>query len=376
MNELFGRATWRKVLWAWLLSRIWVAAWVYAGHLNHPFREKMAGGYEGVSNWWLNAWTAFDSGHYLRIAQEGYNSYTIAWLPLYPSILQLAGPHENAMALWGIVVSNVAFAFALCLFYRLTKIDVNERIATVAVWVLAFFPTSAFFSAVYTESLFLLFITSAFWCARNRSWAWAGAWGLYAACTRNSGAVVFAALLAAYFWDYRSQETARERLKVLWLALPMVAFGAIQLAHSQRYGPLAGIISHRLNFRNLDWPFVPIWRDVLDIAGGALDLTTLLNFVFTLLAFAALFGRRKLPLSHALFVVGVMAMHLIYPRFIPPYTISSVRYLSTTFPFVQRLAEWIDTLLGNRFRLVLVSILYAAICALQSFLFGEKAYLG
>ena len=377
MREIFQRQTWQKVLLPFALSRVWVAIWVYVGHWNHPYLSPISGGYEGVANWWLNPWTPFDSAHYLAIAGEGYNFLRLTWFPLYPALLRLAGTDILMMAAWGFLLSNIAFAIALGVFYRLTVIDVNEKVATVAVWALAFFPTSAFFSAVYTESVFLLLISGAFWCVRGERWAWAGFFGFCAACTRNSGPIIFLALLAAFYKDFRLPETRRAPLKVLWCALPLLGFALVQGVHARNFGgALAGVKSTGMNYRSWDWPIVPIRRDVVDIASGVLDLTTLLNLAFTLLAFVALFGRRRMPVSHALLIIGVIAMHLTYARFIPPYTISSVRYLSTTFPFVQRMAEWMDVLLGNRFRLVLVSIIYISICAIQSYLFGEKAYLG
>ena len=49
------------------------------------------------------------------------------------------------------------------------------------------FPTSFFFSAIYTESLFLLGTVLAFWAAYQDKWWVAGIGGAIAVLTRNLG---------------------------------------------------------------------------------------------------------------------------------------------------------------------------------------------
>jgi len=72
----------RSVLPALLLSRIWIAFFVYLGHFSHPFLEKIEGGYAGVPHWLLNAWTTFDSQHFFSIAAQGYAPKTTPFFPL------------------------------------------------------------------------------------------------------------------------------------------------------------------------------------------------------------------------------------------------------------------------------------------------------
>ena len=88
----------RFVAGTWLVSRLWLAACAYAGHMAHPFREAIPGGYAGVSNWWLNVWTTYDSTYYLEIARHGYRALTSAFFPLYPLLLRPFAADENAAA--------------------------------------------------------------------------------------------------------------------------------------------------------------------------------------------------------------------------------------------------------------------------------------
>src|SRR5581483_6042753 len=138
----------------------------------------------------FTAWERFDGLWFLRIAAEGYRSSdgSAAFFPLYPLLTRavsfLIGHHPFAAAL---IVSNASFAGALCALYLLTASDRSEPVARTTVLFLAVFPTAFFFFAPYSESLFLLLAVTAFWGARTRRWAVAGAAGALAALTRNVG---------------------------------------------------------------------------------------------------------------------------------------------------------------------------------------------
>ena len=374
------------------LSRLWVALWVYLGHANHSYLAPIEGGWRGVENWWLNPWTAYDSLHYLSIARDGYAANTIAFFPLYPALLQLFAPNWILMTAWGVLLSNSCFALALIVLARLTALDWDERITQHTLWALAFFPLSVFFSAIYTESVFLLCAVCAFWCARSRQFWWAGAWALCAALTRNSGPLLFVAMAALWWQSSRQSHLQvlagdlnheKNTLQVLaarlWLLVtPLLAFLWVQSAHASRFGALSGLEVQRLYFRGLNWPWLPIWRDFLDIIQGhALDLSSLLDFGCVLLAPVLVWKfRRQIPVSYSIFVLGIIAMNLLYARQIPPYTLATTRYLMTTFPFVQLLAALSVKLFDTPRTARIAFGIGAALCALQALQFGLKNFLG
>ncbi|MBW3636347.1 MAG: hypothetical protein KY445_07770 [Armatimonadetes bacterium] len=361
-----------------MLSRFFIALFVYAGHLSHPFREEIEGGYGGVSNWWLNAWTYYDSAHFLSIAREGYSASTTPFFPLYPLLLRVFGPDENAMALGGILISNLAFLGALFLFFGLTRQIYGPVIARRGVWLLAFFPAGAFGMAVYTDSLFLLLGLAAFGAARRKAWLWAALFGFLAALTRNYGPV----LTLALFFEWQRQRDAAEKPRattILALAAPLLAFGFVQLFFAQRFGgALAGVSSQGNYFRALTWPLLPLWRDFAGIISGAhLNIVAILNFSATILAFVWLWRRRAVvPRADAVLLLGVLGMHLTLARTIPPYTIGSLRYLFALWPFTQLLALGCGFFTVNRLRLVVGWVMYLLLCAVHSFLFGLKSFLG
>lgn len=367
------------------LSRIWVALWVYLGQNMRPsIAAPIAGGYAGVENWWLNAWTTYDTEHFFRIARVGYEAHTAPFFPLYPFVLRLFAPNELAMALWGIVVSNVALLIGLAFLFRLTTLDYDQRIAKTAIWLLAFSPICAVLSAVYTDALFFCFLVATFWAARNNRYAVAGICAALAALTRNSGPIIFVALLFHYMSTHVGREGTRrdknerfEMRDLFFITLPLLAFLIAQIGIAQQLGgALTGITSHEKYGRALMWPFLPIWRDLLLVIKGRGDvLVTFLNLSATIgaLVFGVFLWHRRR--SYAILLLGIIGMQLVLGRTFAPYTNSSLRFMTTTFPFAQMLALYTQPLTRNRFRLAVCAAIYLLICALVSYDFGMKQFV-
>ncbi len=74
--------------------------------------------------------------------------------------------------------------------------------ASYSVWLIATFPFALFYSAIYTESLFLLGAVGAFYHFRRRELWRAGAWGLLVGLTRPNGCLLSVplAILALAAW--------------------------------------------------------------------------------------------------------------------------------------------------------------------------------
>ena len=140
----------------------------------------------------------WDTGWYLTIANEGYSysaanpnaQQNIAFFPAFPLIVRYLSVIFGRQPLWtGVAVSLVAFFWALVYFLRLARTHLqDEEQAVTAVLLLAAYPFALFFSAAYTEALFLLTLVGAVYhFRRNELWQAAG-WGLLAGLTRPNGA--------------------------------------------------------------------------------------------------------------------------------------------------------------------------------------------
>jgi hypothetical protein len=182
---------------------------------------------------WDGLWYAF-------IARDGYAPITLsngltyaldaraAFWPLFPWLMRLGhdltGFTVDAV---GWIVANAAFFVALPLLYRLVALDFDLPTARRTVVTLAFFPTAFFFSAVYTESLFLLLAVGALLAARQQSWFLAGCVGLLAALTRSQGVLLLApfAVLFVQQYGWRPLRWFPSALFAILPALGPVLFG-------------------------------------------------------------------------------------------------------------------------------------------------------
>jgi hypothetical protein len=209
----------------------------------------------------VDVWARWDSDWFLKIAEEGYSwpSSTPAFFPLYPLLVAGFGwVLAGHTVLAGVVVSLLAGAAAFALLYRLTLERLGEDVARHTVLFLAVAPTSLFFGAVYSESLFLLLAVGAFYTAeRGRFWQ-AGASGGLALLTRSAGIALLPAL-AVLAWRAPDRRRALAGvalapaifalyplLLAVWIGHPLAFLEAQKVVWERRVspaGPLGGIIA-------------------------------------------------------------------------------------------------------------------------------------
>jgi hypothetical protein len=198
------RAGLRPCLAVFLAARIGLSLLsVVAVHLIEPLDPVHVPGRAAptATQGWHNAVDATerqDAVWYLRLADEGWSTddASAAFFPLYPLSVRAVAwvlPGDDLLA--ALLVSNLAFLGALLALFALTAEAFGERTARRAIVVAAIFPTSFFFLAPYTESLFLLLTILAFREARHDRWARVAVFGALAALTRSVGILLVPALL-------------------------------------------------------------------------------------------------------------------------------------------------------------------------------------
>ena len=344
----------------------------------------------------------WDAAWYLTIARDGYGDAhahaQAAFYPLYPLLMRAGGWVVGSPLVAGILISLACFLGALVLLHRLVTLELGDAYARPAVLLVAFFPSALFFSAVYSESLFLLVSVGAFLAARRERWALAGALGGLAALTRNSGVLLLLPLALLFLYGPRSGGTPtaararwlpRYRLapQALWLALvPLgialwlgwsaAALGdafapyhaqALWLRHFEPLGALTGGIDHAadavraLTRGGATTPYLA--------AGGGSSLEpvsqSLLLFGFLVFALVALVGvLRRLPLAYGAYTAVALAMTLSYPVDDQPL-ISLPRYLLALFPLQMWLALWTSRREGRLERTLGVSAVLLGLLAAQ-----------
>lgn len=189
----------------------------------HPFKHP--------TNWrtfhrnlLVDSWARWDSEYFISLALKGYDFDPQAeglaerypnslyrsnnpFFPLYPLTIRLLRPlvplwnDFQAAAIAGILISNVSFLVALILLHGYLVEETTTSIAERTVWYLALFPMSFFYSAVYSESLFLLSCVLVFWFSRRGNFYLAGVMGALATLTRLVGLT----LIPVFVWEaYRA----------------------------------------------------------------------------------------------------------------------------------------------------------------------------
>ena len=347
----------------------------------------------------------WDAAWYLVIAHYGYRPdlgvYTAprtAFFPLYPLGLRAIAVLGVPAVLAGVLISIAAFALALYGIHRLTTLELTrgsrpsltgDRVADaarLAVMLTAFAPMAFFFSAVYSESLYLALSVGLFWSARNGRWMWVGVLGALAGATRSTGLVLALPAVMIYLYgpredraaDHPVSEDGRARLRVpfrvrpryrlrreaLWLGLlPVgVVLYACYLALSGG-SALAPFHAEDVWGRHFAGPYVGAWDGVKAAFEGARQLLSfqrhhvyfpsvsgspfvsaghnLMLLVFLLAAIPAAWGvLKRLPLAYGVYVIAALALPLSYPPSSQPL-MSLPRYLMVLFPFGIWLAAWL-----------------------------------
>ena len=161
-----------------------------------------------------NLLARWDTFYYYSIATDGYHwnpavflHYNVVFFPLLPVLMRFGGAALGGHPLIaGLAVSLVAFTGAMLLLYRLARLELGEEYAWRVVLLIATFPYALYFSAVYTESLFLLLSVGAFYAMRRGRLGWAAICGLLAGITRPNGFWLALPLACLALWP-RDDET-------------------------------------------------------------------------------------------------------------------------------------------------------------------------
>ncbi len=161
-------------------------------------------------NPFLDGWARWDSAHYIAVARFGYGDPAspspdggIGFFPLYPLLMRaiatVTGQTDSnaGLAVIGIVVSIICFAASLPLLVRLAGDSLPINDARFAVSLFLVFPFAFFYTAAYTEALFVLEVLAAIYFARQKRWWMAALMGLFASATRLVGLSVIGGVLYA-----------------------------------------------------------------------------------------------------------------------------------------------------------------------------------
>jgi Mannosyltransferase (PIG-V) len=301
-----------------------------------------------------------DSRHYLGIAAHGYSvhhSAETAFFPLYPALIRLVGFVLRSDVLAGAAISAACLLTALVLLHRLTELELGKRAANATVLLIAFAPLSFFFSAVYTESLFLMLSVGAMLAVRQDRLKLAGVLAALAALTRPTGFLLAIPLAIAVL-----RRDRRVDRRLIWAVLPLVAFAAYLVALTLAgFSWLAPFHAEAAWQRNSVGPVIGIVAAVVRAVLGAAAIISGRDPVYhptslgplsqsaesiLLLGVLVLVGvlirrcSRRLPLEYTAYAALTVLMCLSSPPAGQPL-VSFDRYVLTIFPLWMVAGAWV-----------------------------------
>jgi hypothetical protein len=282
---------------------------------------------------WVNMLSRWDAGWYAEIARHGYRyepgmPSNAAFFPLYPLLIRITHglfflPETDYWwLLTGIVLSNIALLIALGYFRSLLAIDFDQEAVSRAIIYLLIFPTTFFFSSVYSESLFLALTVGAFYYARKNRWLTACILTALGTLTRSQGIIVLLPLLI----EYLAQRNFRLQ-QVSWnataFALIPAALFAFVLFFKMNFGSWTIIFDLQNAWgRRLMWPWHPVGWLFRHAPALSPEHHDKLDFSFLLLLLgAAIFALRQLRLSYTVYLwtavlfFSCWGMYVSIPRF-------------------------------------------------------------
>lgn len=280
-----------------------------------------------LSTLW-NAWHRWDVGHFISIAQHGYDSpMRTAFFPLYPLFIRYTAWFTHNYVTAGLIVSSLAQLVVFVTLYRLVEEDIDADHAHRAVLYLAIFPTAFFLLAGYNEALFLCFSLLCFYNLRHGNWWYAGLYGGLASLTRSAGLL----LLLPFCYEYLVQQQFRLKNILRWpiVSATLIPLGTALFAaycYLRFHDPLAFSHAQADWNRSMHGPWHGIIISVKSIvtSDGFLSFQSLRNltdllpvlFVLTLIALSFI-GPWRLPYkqwSYGLYAVALLTLFLIFPN--------------------------------------------------------------
>src|SRR5207237_2063231 len=202
-----------------------------------------------------------------------------------------------------IALSNVALLIGLTYFRALLAMDFDQDLVSRAITYLLIFPTSFFFSVVYSESLFLALSVAAFYYARTHRWLLACLLAALATLTRSQGMILALPLLIEYLRE-RNFRLSKVGWNVTAFALIPAALLAFEFLLKLKFGNWTVMFDVQSIWgRHLMWPWHPLAWFLRHAPPLSPEHHDKLDFGFLLVLLgAAIAGLRRLRISYSAYI--------------------------------------------------------------------------
>lgn len=316
-------------------------------------------------------YTRWDSHWYLSIINEGYNSTdpepmaqpdatNFAFFPYYPLLVIAAQRIWGLSAITaGILVSNLAFFTSLILIFEYAKaVGSSNQTGVASAVLLCFVPQSFIFSAIYTESTFLLMLVAAMYALRKQRYLISGLCAALLSSTRANGVffIVFAGCwllrhhgLRPFLYPWRYSELV---MAIIMAPLGLVTFWWFCFFSTGDAFAQVSTVLHGWRWQT-DWPWVNLAAHLTSSS-----ISTQFWAISSLLIFVLSFTLFRLKLYEE-FLLCFSIMLLYWSSALPH---SLLRYSIVLFPVFIGIAAVLEN------RLFLFQLLLSLCGLLNGFL--------
>jgi len=327
------RPPWRFLVVNFVISRLWLV--IVAGlSLLVVKKGKFYTAPHSILDWFKQ----WDAGWYLDIVRHGYQylpgqQCSVCFFPMYPLLVRALAGCGIDDRLAGYLVANGALFATTVVLWKLAVHELGDAsTANRTVQFLLLTPVGVFFSAIYTESIFLFWLVSALYLARTQRWLLAGLCAYATALSRPVGLLVIIPLAIEYLLQQRWQPDFRRPGH--WRVLACCALPGLGLLSYMAYlgwafgEPLAFMKVEAAWGRQLTWPWIAFFRQLIPFYTIWFD-----SFAVVALVLLILGGLWRLRLTYIAVIIFFTLICLCSSRLeaLP-------RFLSVLFPFYLVLA--------------------------------------
>ncbi len=184
----------------------------------------------------FSALSTWDGQHYLYLSEQGYKSglhTSNAFSPLFPFTIYLTAIIIRNNIIAGLLAANIASFIGFYLFFLLVKRLYNADIAYQSLIFLLAFPTSFYFSLMYSESLFFCLAVALFYFLTQKKLFFASLCAFFLPLVRLFGIAVILPYTTYYFHEINGVNLHTQvitigkllmRKTTLFLLSPLLAF--------------------------------------------------------------------------------------------------------------------------------------------------------
>lgn len=208
LGRWWGAESVRAVMPVWAASRLAVLLVGFLAVGTFGYRDGGAP-FTLYNNEFLDLPARYDAGWYLGIAVDGYRwdpaiggQQNIAFMPALPMVMRFGGRLTGGHPLWaGQFAMLAACLWAFVYVHRLARSALGDADrASWAVALLAAYPFAVFYSAVYTEAIFLLCAAGAFYHVGRGEYVRTAAFALVCGFARPNGFLLAVPIALVALW--------------------------------------------------------------------------------------------------------------------------------------------------------------------------------